>query len=98
MLHAWSNGECLKVLKKCRGAIPSNGRGKVIIIDIVINKHKDEHELSEAKLYFNLLMMVVVTGRERSEKDLEKLFLEAGFTHYKITPLFGLRSLIEVFP
>ncbi|EXC30549.1 Tabersonine 16-O-methyltransferase [Morus notabilis] len=97
MLHCWSDEECLKVLKICRVAIPSNG-GKVIITDIVINKDKDDPELTEGKLYFDLLMMILVTGRERSEKDWEKLFLEAGFSHYKITPLFGLRSLIEVFP
>ena len=42
--------------------------------------------------------MTVVTGRERNEKEWEKLFLEAGFSHYKINPIFGLRSLIEVFP
>jgi hypothetical protein len=43
-------------------------------------------------------MMVVAAGKERSVKEWEKLFLEAGFSHYKITPLFGLRSLIEVYP
>ncbi|PON57121.1 O-methyltransferase COMT-type [Trema orientale] len=97
ILHGWSDEECLKILKKCRGAIPSNG-GKVIVIDIVIIDDKDEHELTEAKLYFDLLMMAVVTGRERSKKDWENLFVESGFTSFKITPIFGLRSLIEVFP
>ncbi|CBI21918.3 unnamed protein product, partial [Vitis vinifera] len=37
-------------------------------------------------------------GKERNEKEWEKLFLAAGFTHYKITPALGLRSLIEVYP
>lgn len=97
-LHALSDEECLKVLKKCREAIPGNGQGKVIIIDIVIDDTKDEHEITEAKLFFDLPMMVVVTGRERSEKDWKKLFLEAGFSNYKLTPIFGLRSLIEVYP
>ncbi|KAM5588109.1 trans-resveratrol di-O-methyltransferase [Rosa sericea] len=97
-LHALNDEECLKVLKKCREAIPGNGQGKVIIIDIVINEEKEEHETTEAKLFFDMLMMVVVTGRERSEKEWEKLFLEAGFSKYKITPIFGLRSLIEVYP
>ncbi|KAK9936454.1 hypothetical protein M0R45_013296 [Rubus argutus] len=97
-LHALSDEECLKVLKKCREALPGNGEGKVIIIDIVINKEKDESQLAEAKLCFDMLMMVVVTGRERSEKEWEKLFLEAGFSKYKLTPIFGLRSLIEVYP
>ncbi|XP_004293905.1 PREDICTED: trans-resveratrol di-O-methyltransferase-like [Fragaria vesca subsp. vesca] len=97
-LHALSDEECLKVLKKCREAIPDNGKGKVIIIDIVINEEGDEHESTEAKLFFDMLMMVVVTGRERREKEWEKLILEAGFSKYQITPIFGLRSLIEVYP
>ncbi|KAI5331250.1 PREDICTED: trans-resveratrol [Prunus dulcis] len=92
-LHALSDEECLKVLKKCREAIPGNGQGKVIIIDIVIDDTKDEDEITEAKLFFDMLMMVVVTGRERSEKDWKNLFLEAGFSNYKLTPIFGLRYL-----
>ncbi|CAL1388492.1 unnamed protein product [Linum trigynum] len=99
IMHGWKNEECVKILKKCREAISCKGEGgKVMIIDIVINQKKDEHELTETKLLFDMLMMLVVNGMERSEKEWERLFLEAGFKHYKITPLFGLRSLIEVFP
>ncbi|KAI9121197.1 hypothetical protein K1719_008230 [Acacia pycnantha] len=99
VLHAYSDEDCVKVLKKCREAIASKGKeGKVIIIDIVIDEKKDEHYLKDAKLFFDVLMMSVVTGREREEKEWEKLFLDAGFSRYKITPIFGLRSLIEVYP
>lgn len=99
VLHSLSDEECVKILKKCREAIPSKEKGgKVVVIDIVINEKKEEHDITEAKLLFDLLMMTVVTGRERNEKEWEKLFLEAGFSHYKINPIFGLRSLIEVFP
>ncbi|EOY28136.1 hypothetical protein QUC31_012865 [Theobroma cacao] len=99
VLHAFGDEDCIKILKRCREAIPTQGaKGKVIIIDIVINVKKDEHELTEAKLFFDMLMMVVVTGRERTEQDWQKLFMAAGFTDYKISPLFGLRSLIEVYP
>lgn len=98
IFHAFGDQDCVKIMKKCREAIESKGGGKVIIIDIVINEKRDEHELTEAKLFFDMLMMVHVTGSERTEKQWESLFLEAGFSHYKITPIFGLRSLIEVFP
>ncbi|XP_059440551.1 trans-resveratrol di-O-methyltransferase-like [Corylus avellana] len=99
VLHSISDEDCVKVLKKCREAILNKEKGgKVIIIDIVINDIKDEHEITEAKLFFDVLMMALVTGRERCEKEWEKLFLEAGFSRYKITPMFGLRSLIEVYP
>ena len=89
----------MKILKKCKEAISSKGKGgKVIIVDVVINEKKDEHELTETKLLFDMLMMVVAAGKERSVEEWERLFLEAGFSHYKITSLFGLRSLIEVYP
>lgn len=98
MLHALSDEDCVKVLKKCREAIGGrNGKGKVIIIDIVITD-KDEGESARAKLYFDLLMMTVVGGRERTEKEWQQLFLDAGFSHYQIRPIFGLRSLIQVYP
>ncbi|KAK2642339.1 hypothetical protein Ddye_024102 [Dipteronia dyeriana] len=102
VFHAYGDEDCVKILKKCREAISSKsdnqGEGKAIIIDIVIDEKEYEQELTEAKLFFDMLMMVVESERERNEKEWEKIFLEFGFSHYKITPLFGLRSLIEVSP
>lgn len=100
IFHAFVDEDCLKILKKCREAIASKGDegGKLIIIDIVINEKKDEAEVTEAKLLYDMLMMVAVRGIERTEKEWKRLFLDAGFTRYKITPLFGIKSVIEVFP
>ncbi|KAJ0837656.1 putative O-methyltransferase COMT-type, S-adenosyl-L-methionine-dependent methyltransferase [Helianthus annuus] len=44
------------------------------------------------------LMMSLVTGRERNEKEWAKLFDDAGYTDYKITPILGFRFVIEVYP
>ena len=45
VFHFFDDEDCLKLLKKCREAIASNGeRGKVIIIDIVINAREEEHD------------------------------------------------------
>ncbi|KAF7803394.1 trans-resveratrol di-O-methyltransferase-like [Senna tora] len=98
VLTGKSDEDCVKVLKKCREAITENGKkGKVIIMDIVINE-RDMHDLTQTKLYFDLLMMIITAGREREEREWEKLFMEAGFSRYHITPIFGLRSLIQVYP
>jgi trans-resveratrol di-O-methyltransferase len=43
-------------------------------------------------------MMVHSTGKERDKKEWEKLFLEAGFSHYKIVASYGVKSVIEVYP
>jgi trans-resveratrol di-O-methyltransferase len=99
ILHDWSDEECVNILKRCKEAITSKGKeGKVIIIDVVINQEKDEHDVTKTKLLFDALMMVLLTGKERNKKEWEKLFLEAGFSHYKIVSSFGMKSLIEVYP
>uniref|UniRef100_A0A251S309 Putative O-methyltransferase COMT-type, S-adenosyl-L-methionine-dependent methyltransferase n=1 Tax=Helianthus annuus TaxID=4232 RepID=A0A251S309_HELAN len=72
ILHDWSDEECMKILKQCRKAIPSkeNG-GKLIIMDMVVKVYKgNNNELLETQYFFDMLMMMtLVTGRERSEKD-----------------------------
>ncbi|KAH9680553.1 O-methyltransferase ZRP4 [Citrus sinensis] len=99
VFHGLGDEDGLKILKKRREAIASNGeRGKVIIIDIVINAEEEGHELTETKFLFDIVMSVNATGKERTENEWAKLFFDAGFSHYKITPIFGMRSLIEVYP
>ncbi|KAI3930364.1 hypothetical protein MKW92_001096 [Papaver armeniacum] len=94
--------ECVKILKKCGEAIPSREQGgKVIIIDAVVEEHKNKQEkepiTTETQLMFDMVMMTVLGGKERTEKEWERIFLESGFTDYKITPISGFRSLIEVY-
>ncbi|KAL0306843.1 UNVERIFIED_CONTAM: putative O-methyltransferase 3 [Sesamum radiatum] len=97
ILHDWSDEKCLKILKNCKQAISDKDReGKVIIVDMVVD-FKKEHKAIETQLFFDMLMINLTSGRERTEKDWAKLFSAAGFTSYKITPVFGLRSLIELF-
>nr|XP_016515392.1 PREDICTED: trans-resveratrol di-O-methyltransferase-like [Nicotiana tabacum] len=99
ILHDWSDEESVKILKKCKEAIPSREKGgKVIIIDIMVDNKIGDDESIETQIFFDMLMMVLVTGRERSEKGWAKLFSDAGFSDYKVTPILGLRSLIEVYP
>ncbi|KAK3010072.1 hypothetical protein RJ639_011134 [Escallonia herrerae] len=99
ILHDWNDEECVKILRRCKEAIPCKGKGgKVIIIDMVLDSQKGHPESTETQLCCDMAMMTMVTGRERNEKEWEKLFLDAGFSNYKIAPILGLRSIIEVYP
>lgn len=103
ILHDWSDEECVKILKKCKAAITSNGKnGKVIIIDMVVDSNYKNTEndllMTENKFLWDLLMMVNVGGKERDEKEWAQLFHTAGFGAYNIFPILGLRSLIELYP
>ncbi|CAM9003546.1 unnamed protein product [Rhodiola kirilowii] len=98
ILHDWSDEECIKILKNCKEAIMESN-GKVIIVDMVVTtKEKSEMESTETQLFFDMLMMTLASGREREEKEWAEIFEKSGFKTYKITPVLGLRSLIEVFP
>lgn len=101
-MHDWNDKDCVQILKKCKEAIPSREKGgKIIILDMVImeDQHKGDKsdEEIETQLLFDMLMMVLHTGKERNEEEWAKLFVEAGFNDYKITPVLGLRSVIEVY-
>ncbi|XP_041025990.1 trans-resveratrol di-O-methyltransferase-like [Juglans microcarpa x Juglans regia] len=101
IMHDWNDEDCVNILKRCKETITSKGYkegNKVIIIDVVINEEKDDEDTTKAKLLFDTVLMVLLPGKERTEKEWEKLFLEAGFSRYKIVASYGMKSLIEVYP
>uniref|UniRef100_K3XSK3 O-methyltransferase C-terminal domain-containing protein n=1 Tax=Setaria italica TaxID=4555 RepID=K3XSK3_SETIT len=73
--------ECVKILKNCKYAIPPRDAGGKVII----------------------MDMVVGAGppsskhREMQAQEWRKIFLEAGFSDYKIMPVLGIRSIIELY-
>ncbi|KAL5203380.1 hypothetical protein ABZP36_014332 [Zizania latifolia] len=92
------DNECVKILKNCKKAIPSRDvGGKVIIIDMVLGagpsdpKHKELQALND-------LYIMLINGIERDEQQWKKVIFEAGFSDYKIMPVLGFRSIIEVYP
>ncbi|TYH00011.1 hypothetical protein E1A91_A10G218200v1 [Gossypium mustelinum] len=104
VLHDWDDEGCLKILKRCKEAISSqdNVGRKLIIIDMVVRENEKVNDeasnLTKTQLFFDMLMLVLVAGKERQEEQWAKLFFEAGFRSYKITPIVGFTSLIEVYP
>ncbi|MED6217727.1 hypothetical protein PIB30_020358 [Stylosanthes scabra] len=97
VLHNWNDEDCIKILKNCKKSISE--KGKVIIIDVVIDdEEQEEDEMTATKLLFDIEMAVLFGAKERSKKEWKQLIKEAGFNNYKISPIFGFRSLIEVYP
>jgi trans-resveratrol di-O-methyltransferase len=98
ILHDWGDEDCVRILKRCRDAVSAREpKGKLVIIDMVVGSTSNQ-TLLEAQLLIDLSMMMLVTGKERDEEQWSRLFMDAGFTRYKISPVLGCRSLIEVYP
>lgn len=101
VLDDWEDEDCIKILKNCKEAIPNkeNG-GKVIIVDAVpMDGQKGEDNKSyETQLFYDMLTMVPVSGKVKSQQEWAKLFFDAGFSDYNIIPILGLRCVIEVYP
>ncbi|CAO2178119.1 unnamed protein product [Urochloa humidicola] len=102
VLHDWSDEDCVRILRRCREAISANGpERKVVIIEMVVggsSPTSTTKEVFEAQLLMDLCMMVLLPGKERDEETWSKIFMDAGFTRYKIRPVLGARSVIEVYP
>ncbi|KAF2283289.1 hypothetical protein GH714_043660 [Hevea brasiliensis] len=63
ILHDWSDKECVKIMKQCKEAIKGREGGKLIIIDMVIGSRKKDKDAMETQLFFDMLMMALVTGQ-----------------------------------
>lgn len=97
-MHDWSDDDCVKILRKCKEAIPPrDAGGKVIIVDMVIGSGPNEIVTKETQVFFDVLMMIL-DGREREELEWKRIFIEAGFSDYKIISVLGVRSVIELYP
>lgn len=99
ILHDWKHEDCVKIMRRCKEAIPAKeAGGKVIIIDMVVGYPVTQPNHSkEAQVLLDIYMMGS-DGMEREENEWSLIFSEAGFSDYKITPTNGIRSIIEVYP
>ncbi|PHU14189.1 hypothetical protein BC332_15394 [Capsicum chinense] len=63
VMHNWSDEDCVKILQRYREASTYNDegrKGKVLIIDMVLNRDEDEVDITEVKLLFDVLMTVLL--------------------------------------
>ncbi|KAJ7980563.1 O-methyltransferase family protein [Quillaja saponaria] len=98
VLHDWGDEECIHILKKCREAIPED-KGKVIIVEAVLEEGKEENKLKDVRLMLDMVMMAHTdTGKERTLREWDYVIKEAGFSHYTVKPIRAVQSVIIAFP
>jgi hypothetical protein len=87
--------DCVRILEKCRRAMAE--RGRVLIIQQVMPPPGDDTSrdaLFEAAMS-DLNMLVLVTGRERTEAEYGQLLAAAGLRLERVIPTRSLMSIVE---
>jgi hypothetical protein len=89
VIHDWDDERAVAILRNCHRAMPEHGR--VLVIELVLAPGNDP---SLGKL-FDLLMLVYLGGRERTEADYRTLLASAGFELTAVTPTPSLVCVVE---
>lgn len=87
IIHDWNDEAALKILKNCRGAIHPDGR--LLVVEAVLTRSTDP-----TRALMDMLMMVLTSGRERTESEFRSLLQEAGFSMVQVIRAMGA-SIIE---
>jgi O-methyltransferase len=88
ILHDWSDAEAIQILRNCHEAM--HPHGKLLLIESI--RQPSTH--ADPAMAADLMMLVLVSGRERTEEEFRRLLAAAGLRLTRVIPA-GLRSLIE---
>ena len=92
VMHDWPDDVCLGILRRCRDAVDKHGR--IIVVDAVVPAGNQAH-LSKT---VDILMMVLLDGRERTESEFRDLFAGAGLKLTRVVPTPSPLSIVEAIP
>lgn len=89
ILHDWNDEDGLRILGSVRRAAEPGAR--LLVVDAVLPGSSVPHPGVE----LDIVMLLAVTGRERTASEFEALLARAGFRLHRILPTPSLPSIIE---
>ena len=92
ILHDWSDDQCRRILGNCRRAIAKGGR--LMVVEILIPPGDEPHYGKS----LDVNMLVLTTGRERTEEEYRGLFEASGFSLSRVILTSADLSIIEGAP
>lgn len=92
IIHDWEDEKAIRILKNCRSQMKADGR--LIIVDCVVPEN-DEPDFSKT---FDLNMLVMTGGKERTAAEFEQLLAAAGFNFLRVIATDLPTSIVEAQP
>lgn len=88
ILHDWNDGECVRLLRRVAEAMAPHGRAVVAEMMIV-------EGLASPAVLMDLNMLVMLSGKERTEQEYAALFEQAGLRMSGVYPTDSPMFVIE---
>ena len=92
IIHDWDDERCVTILRNCRAVVGE--RGKLLVVEGIVPPG-NEPDLSK---FFDLAMMVLPGGMERTEDEYRRLFEASGFSLARIVRTATWISVLEGVP
>jgi SAM-dependent methyltransferase len=92
IIHDWEDSKSIKILENIRSVLPENG--KLVLAEAVVPANGQPHYSK----FFDLIMLTITGGRERTESEYAALLEKAGFKLKRIIPTDTFLSIIEAVP
>jgi O-methyltransferase domain len=92
ILHDWNDEHCVQILHNIRQAIRPQGR--LLILERVIEPGPG----GAPHKFFDLEMLVLLEGQERTPREYEQLLQSSGFRLSAIRPTLSTFSIVEGIP
>lgn len=89
VIHDWSEDQCLTILGHVRKTM--NPDGRLLIVEMVLPAGDVPH----VGKMFDMTMLVVAGGQERTEAEYDLLLSKAGFRLTRVVPTNSAVSVVE---
>lgn len=95
VLHDWSDGDCIRILRNCRAAMSSDAR--LLVVEQIL---EPDPALGRPADYLIDAQMMAMFGaaRERTASEFEELLRVAGFTLSRVIVTPSPASILEALP
>ncbi|HXG18211.1 MAG TPA: methyltransferase [Methylomirabilota bacterium] len=92
ILHGWDDERSVQILRTCRKAMGDHAR--LLVVDAVVPPGNEPHP---SKI-MDMLMMVLLEGRERTEEEFHELYWRADLQLTRVIPTPSVLSIVEGAP
>ena len=89
ILHDWEDTKSITILENIKKVLPA--KGKLLLAEAVVPEVGQPH----FSKFFDLIMLTMTGGRERTETEWRALLDKAGYKIERIIPTASFLSIIE---